>query len=139
VRDVDFVLINNSVWIKLLNKFGGAPMIAIFLVNKNATDESPAISEEPDLNPVKVMVRALEFWREERVLGVLVSPYIGAKVFNNFISEFFSFPPTKTYLHLVDAENLLTEEPIIEIKTKGTCTKRLIDYGISDNSLIYIK
>jgi hypothetical protein len=41
--------------------------------------------EFPDLNPIKVNIRYQDFM-EEPNLGVLVSKYIGPKVFANYIA-----------------------------------------------------
>ena len=50
--------------------------------------------------------------------GILVSPYIGAKVFLNSISTVFNFPPTKVsvFKAIKDENNAIHVE---EIKTKG--------------------
>jgi hypothetical protein len=75
---------------------------------------------------------------QEPNLGVLVSAYIGPKVFANYIAQFFNLAPTKVSLYLVNSDER-EEDPIIELKTKGNCTKRLIDYGVGEGSLIVIK
>jgi hypothetical protein len=75
----------------------------------------------------------------ENTFAVLVSPYIGCKVFLNFISAFVRSPPTKNMIFFYNPEETLEENKIVEIKTKGTSTKRLIDYGIKNGSIIALK
>jgi len=53
--------------------------------------------EEPDLNPVKVQIRCLEkdIGVENTDVTILVSPFIGCKVFLNTVAALFNLPPTK--------------------------------------------
>ena len=67
-----------------------------------------------------------------------MSAYIGPKVFANYIAQFFNLAPTKVSLYLVNSDER-EEEPIIELKNKGSCSKRLVDYGVKEGSLIVIK
>ena len=69
--------------------------------------------------------------------GILVSPYIGAKVFLNSISGYFGFAPTKVRMLMAykDENNDVHPE---EIQTKGACTKRLIDFGIKEDTKLFI-
>jgi hypothetical protein len=60
----------------------------------------------------------------------LVSPFIGCKVFLNHISAYVRSPPTKNMIFIYNPDETLEEDKITEIKTKGTSTKRLVDYDI---------
>ena len=70
--------------------------------------------------------------------GIIVSPYIGAKVFLNSISGVFGFAPTKVRMIMAskDDKNDVVPE---EIQTKGVCTKRLIDFAIKEDSKLFIQ
>ena len=93
--------------------------------------------ETPDLKPIKVDVRNAEIQNDE-TLGILVSPYIGPKVFANHLAQYFSLAPTKVSLFLIISDEN-EEDPIREIKLKGNNSNRLIDYGITEGSLIFVK
>jgi hypothetical protein len=100
-NEVDFKLINQPLWSKLLHAFGGAPEISYFLVNKNGTGSF----QEPDLNPIKVQIQTLEsVGLDEGIFSVRVSPFIGIKVFLNYICPLCHLPPTKSSLFLYSPE-----------------------------------
>jgi hypothetical protein len=63
------------------------------------------------------------------MVGVLVSPYIGAKVFLNSIQPLFGFSPTKVNLVLAfkDSNSNIQVE---HIQTKGSSPKRMGDYDV---------
>ena len=52
----------------------------------------------PDLNPVKIDMYYHDN-QENKFYGILVSPYIGVKVFLNSISAQFGFAPTKVRIY----------------------------------------
>ena len=68
---------------------------------------------------------------------MLVSPKIGAKVLLNNISAVFKFPPTKVraFTAFKDDKNEVHAD---EIQVKGVCNKKLEDYGIKEDSKIFI-
>jgi hypothetical protein len=89
----------------------------------------------PDLKPIKIEVNYNESHdlkdpNQNLLKGVLVSPYIGVKVFLNSISPMFGFPPTKVRVFKAfKYEN--NDVHIEEIHVKGVCTKRLADFGVN--------
>lgn len=67
-----------------------------------------------------------------------MSPFIGAKVFLNLFSAIFGYAPTKVRLFKghIDPDSRLVY--IEEISTKGSSSKRLVDYGITNESKLFI-
>jgi hypothetical protein len=87
-------------WQRLVRIFGGAPEISFFLVEKQlilsrqSSDETPVTHEllkdskdllVPDLNPIKIDLYYHDN-QENKFYGILVSPFIGVKVFLNSFS-----------------------------------------------------
>lgn len=70
-------------------------------------------------------------------MRVLVSKYVNCKVFLNYVCTLFNYAPTKTDLYLINSDEHGYGD-IAEMQTKGTATKRLIDYGITKKSQIVI-
>ena len=91
------------------------------------------ISEEvPDLSPITIEILNCEqqtMIGSGNSVGVLVSPYIGSKVFLNYICPLLNYAPTKISLyHIVSIDGIY--EDLEEIKIKGNNTKMLSDYNI---------
>lgn len=78
-------------------------------------------SEFPDLQPITIDILSCEQTGavgSSNVLGVLVSPYIGSKVFLNYICPLFNYAPTKISLfHIISVDDIY--EDLTEIKVKG--------------------
>jgi hypothetical protein len=60
-------------------------------------------------------------------------------VFLQFVAPIVNVPPTKNSLFLYCPEEKEEDQKLIEIQTKGTCTKRLIDYGVVERSTLVMK
>ena len=60
-------------------------------------------------------------------------------MFLNYVAPFIHSPPTKNMLFLYNPEETDKSKRLQEIKTKGTCSKKLIDYGIKEGSIIAMK
>jgi len=71
--------------------------------------------------------------------SVRVSPFIGLKVFLNYISNISHTPPTKNVLFFYNPEEKEDDKMLLELKTKGTCTLRILDYGIKEGSIVAVK
>lgn len=118
-RNKDFIIVNQTIWMKIKKYFGGAPEIGFYLVDKKLlannlgdyiyglensqmhdsmlTDDSNQ-KELPDLNPITLKVYVLD-GQEKHMKGVLVSKHIGIKNFLNSISGQFGFGPTKVNMY----------------------------------------
>lgn len=77
--------------------------------------------------------------------GILISPYIGAKVFLTSCSSVFQFAPTRVKLfkaeYITENSEKKNKKQVVafEISIKGACQKRMIDYGIiPDNCRFFI-
>ena len=85
----------------------------------------------PDIHPIIVEVCYNEASDEVSGLhGILISPYIGAKLFLNSYSSVFGYPPTKVKLFKAEVKEIPSGNWIDaeEISVKGVSTKRLIEY-----------
>lgn len=74
---------------------------------------------------------------ECRNVGIIVSQFIGAKVFLNYVCTLFNYAPTKMSLFLVISDENQNQD-VIEIKTKGNISSKLIDLGITNNSEVLL-
>ena len=142
--NADFILVHQQIWQKLLHTFGGAPEINIFLINKSNNSgnaQGEAHSEEvPDLSPITIDILSLEqttLNTNSNKVGIIVSPYIGSKVFLNYICPLMNYAPTKiTLFHIISVD--ADHEDLEEIKVKGNNTQLLVDYGIKEGSRVVI-
>lgn len=103
---------------------------------------SQVFSDVPDIHPIKVEVSYNEASNELSGLhGILISPYIGAKLFLNSYSSVFGYPPTKVKLFKVETKETPNGVWVDaeEIVVKGACTKRLIDYEIKNNTKLFVQ
>ena len=99
---------------------------------------SQTFKDLPDLKPIKVKVYYSDAIDAEKGLkGVLISPYIGVKVFLNSISGIYGYAPTKVRLYNIERD-MNNDLHIDEIQTKGACNKRLIDFGVIEDSKLFI-
>lgn len=74
---------------------------------------------------------------------MLVSRFIGIKVFLNYFSTIFAYAPTKVKLFKANynkyGQNSQSKEVIAEeILTKVTCSKRIADYNITEDTKLFI-
>ena len=101
---------------------------------------SQSFQDYPDFNPVKVEVMLLEYDNSSR--GILISQYIGAKVFLTSCTSIFQFAPTKVklFIALPTSKNEKKKSlKVFEIPIKGASEKRMLDYGIfADKSQLFI-
>lgn len=101
-NDIDYKLVSPNIWQKLIRAFGGAPEITYFLISKETTGSF----QEPDLKPIKVQIQVIDASIYEETFGCRVSPFIGVKVFLNYIYPFTQIPPTKCCLFLYNPNEI---------------------------------
>eukprot|EP00347_Sterkiella_histriomuscorum_P007438 403348921 len=145
-RDKDFLIVSQTVWIKLIRYFGGGPEIGFFLIDKKLMNQeqidislgvfqkdSFEIKELPDLQPISLQIFNVDNQGPNiNFKAVLVSRYIGVKNFLNSISSQFEIAPTKVSLYKTWVDRSGTSEEIQYelIQTKGASTKRLVDFDL---------
>lgn len=119
-RDVDFKLVNQTVWQKLIYAFGGAPEISFFQVTE--ARESGSVAEPfPDLNPIKIEVQCSDYsFTEDGRVGVMISSHITTRTFLNYISQLFSLSTSKVILFAVEPDES-GKHTLVEISAKPNC------------------
>lgn len=104
VRDQDYILVSQTVWMKLQRHFQALPEIGLYQVDKNllspkilvdralgSTPDSDEIRELPDLDPIVLQVHNVDSNETNSPIvafeSVLVSKNIGVKNFINSVGS----------------------------------------------------
>lgn len=157
---LDYVLVAPTNWQQIFSEFGGAPIIPLFVIDKFfahgiieqpeaprrdlLTDDRFELSQMfenvPDISPISCEIFLTEGHSSSNdQRGILVSKFIGAKVFLNHFSQIFSFPPTKCKLFKADYTSVEAGKVHAEeISTKGTSTKRLYEYRVDSQTKFFV-